>query len=541
MRKDIPDYLKLFIVREGKVVHGKNFSNMWLLTAMLVAVFFAIAFSNGSLNYLNDRMNDPFIKWVEIKKDPGASGSFDIFGGQLDSAAVASKYHILGHSYDFMYSFNYFGATDSLRAYLTHRFFDIRTNGELVKAIFSKDNLVEGYSAEEVQTIPDCSIGVILTAKSLERLGYESAPAYVDIFFASPGADALGFKLTNNRARVPVPVLGVVRRLPGNVDVVGCTNLYRQYFSPVFNMANENYASSLCYFVPEEVDGYEFDDRLAELLATRTDVPFYVDSETIDPRELYSFRNTVEDVEEGFHYLGFRQVVSSVDSLSLPWQACAEVDKILMAEYKDKGVYRLFPYEYVNDNLGSGDYLSIHFNDLTQIKAFADDLVEGSGLQIEMSQINAKENFQSVSVMAITLSVVIVAFAIVCILLFIVNLLRSYFQKVKRNIGTFKAFGISNKELQQVYMTIMLSLVGAALAVSLVFVSLVQLLLPLFGIVKADGFGYLSLWKCDVISFCPPLISLLAIAVIFAAAAVSVRLVMKNLLSATPGDLIYDR
>ena len=69
MRIDVPDYLKLFIRREGKIVLGRNFSNVWLLTAMLVASFFAIAFANGSLNYLGYKMDDPFIKWVDIKED----------------------------------------------------------------------------------------------------------------------------------------------------------------------------------------------------------------------------------------------------------------------------------------------------------------------------------------------------------------------------------------------------------------------------------------------------------------------------------------
>ena len=55
------DYLKLFLKREGKVVLGRNFSNIWLLTAVLTATFLAIAFSNGSLLFLSDKMNDPFI------------------------------------------------------------------------------------------------------------------------------------------------------------------------------------------------------------------------------------------------------------------------------------------------------------------------------------------------------------------------------------------------------------------------------------------------------------------------------------------------
>ena len=65
------DYFRLFVKREGKVVLGKNNSNLWLLTAVLVATFLAISFSNASLKYLSYKMNDPFINWVDIKNEYG--------------------------------------------------------------------------------------------------------------------------------------------------------------------------------------------------------------------------------------------------------------------------------------------------------------------------------------------------------------------------------------------------------------------------------------------------------------------------------------
>ena len=53
--------------------------------------------------------------------------------------------------------------------------------------------------------------------------------------------------------------------------------------------------------------------------------------------------------------------------------------------------------------------------------------------------------------MAAILSAAMVIFSIVCIIMFLVNMLQSYFQKVKRNIGTFKAFGMNAAELIYVY------------------------------------------------------------------------------------------
>lgn len=543
MKHTLPDYLKLFLRREGKVVLGKNYSNVWLLTSVLVATFLAIAFANGSLNYLNYKMNDPFIKWVDIKKD-NKEGAYRRLERELSDSLNAVKYHYRDYSHDFEYSFNVFGAADSIVVYLKTRFFDMK-NRDLIEAILDKENRIAGIPQSEVEDIDDRSMGVFLTAKALARMGYEQAPAYIDLYQYSEGAEELGLKEIAGRVRVPVPVLGVVKRLPGSVDMVAFTQLYVQKImdAVVLNMNNEAYASSLCYFIPEDVDAAEFDGRLQSLLSARTDVPFIIDDQSYDPGELHSWKNRVTETDDDgfrYRYLGFRRVFLT-DTLTLSPQLCCEVNDELLQEFSGKDIHRLYPYEYSASRPSDGDYMSIQFTDLKEVKRFAEDLVAACGLEVEMAQINAKENFQSVSVMAITLSVVMVIFAIVCILLFLVNLLESYFQKVKRNIGTFKAFGISNRELKRVYMTIMLALVSAALVISLIAVSLIQLLMELAHIVKDDEFGFLSLWHCDVIHACPPLITVAAALVVVAAAAFTIKTVMDKLLSATPGDLIYDR
>ena len=145
---------------------------------------------------------------------------------------------------------------------------------------------------------------------------------------------------------------------------------------------------------------------------------------------------------------------------------------------------------------------------------------------------NAKENFNAVSAMGNILSWGIIVFAIVCIILFIVNLLQSYFQKVKRNLGTFKAFGISNRDLISVYVLIMAVIIAAAILMSVSVAWLAQGLLHLFGILKDGVFDYLLLWSGKTIC---------SILVIVVASIYTVYMVMCKLLKSTPGDLIYDR
>ena len=149
-----------------------------------------------------------------------------------------------------------------------------------------------------------------------------------------------------------------------------------------------------------------------------------------------------------------------------------------------------------------------------------------------MSQINAKENFNAVSTMGNILSWVIIVFAIVCIILFIINLLQSYFQKVKRNLGTFKAFGISNKALISVYVLILAAIIVAAIFMSLSVTWFIQGTMHLCGILKDGVFDYLSLWSMKTVC---------SVVVIIVASVYTVFAVMRGLLKDTPGDLIYDR
>jgi predicted lysophospholipase L1 biosynthesis ABC-type transport system permease subunit len=82
--------------------------------------------------------------------------------------------------------------------------------------------------------------------------------------------------------------------------------------------------------------------------------------------------------------------------------------------------------------------------------------------------------------MANILSLAMILFSIVCIVMFIVNMLQSYFQKVKRNIGTFKAFGINSNELIGVYVLIIFAIVMIAVIQSVAFVWIIEILLDAF-------------------------------------------------------------
>lgn len=513
------DYFKLFVCREGKIVLGRKFSNLWLLTGVLTLTFLAIAFSNASLGYLSFKMNDPFINWLNIENNSDKSDYYGLVQA-LEDTVVTEKYHILGYQEDYKFSYNFFTGDKDLR-YFTGRFFQ-ELNTPLVDAILSDDNVVNGQAVNSSADIDLQSVGVIMTEEMLSSLGYKKAPAYIGYARYSPGADNLGFHLYTDEqyASVPIPVLGVVKKLPGNVDFISSSFFLEQelndYTYP-FYMTNEEYASTLHYFLPGNIDAHDFEAFVIET-ARGEGVDLQIDSMSFYLPQIQSFKSG--------RFISFYPA-SYADCLTLQ-----QINDNVLDKYQGTDLTQVFDFDFSDSYVSEISFVSVHFKDLDMIRDFETFAKEQFAIEIEMSQINAKENFNSVSMMANILSWSIVVFSILCIMLFIVNLLQSYFQKVKRNIGTFKAFGISNSELIRVYVLIVSATIVAAILAAFFFVYIVQLILPLFGIMKDGAFDYLSIWNAK---------TFLAIAIILICSVMTVYQVMRRLLSATPGDLIYDR
>ncbi len=515
------DYFKLFVKREGKVVLGKRCSSLWLLSGVLTATFLAIAFSNASLDYLSYKMNDPFINWVDIQNNGGANDfpGFELF---LNDEANQEEYHFGGYQTDKYYFNNFFNVVDDSFGLKCRYFADIST--PLVQAILSDDNVISGCRAADSVLVSN-SYGIIITHEALYgKLGYEKdIPPY--IYFQAHldpyVAEEMYVDVYNEKyGKVPVPVLAVVKRLPTNMDIIGTKHFYSQWRGWAFDLCYSNsYSSSLVYYLPEKMNAKKFSEAIEEIAMEHTHNPVYTMSKNLTQMTGHKGGNFV-----GLYYDCYDDEVDFAET--------RQIHDAIMAKYGEDGIIRIYEYVDGEPYEDYDDYISVHFTNLDNIVAFQERVKEDFQIDIEMSQINAKENFNEVSVMANILSWTMIIFAIICIILFIVNLLQSYFQKVKRNLGTFKAFGISNYELISVYVLIMMAMILVSIVLSFFATWLIQGILPLIGLVKEGTFGYLSLLSGKTFG---------AILIIIVASVITVYTVMNKLLKATPGDLIYDR
>lgn len=522
------DYFRLFVKREGKVVLGRNFSNLWLLTIVLTATFLAIAFSNGSLNYLSYKMDDPFINWVDIKNDFG-EGDFIGLEQALDSDANKEKYHYHGYQSDYYTAMMFYGKEDNTVQYLKCRFFqDLGT--PLVEKILEEDNVVNDWRVSDLSKVDKNTIGVVITEEALNKLGYSHVPSFIDhqrwadINLAEiPDVDYYGLQMPDEGfVRLPLPVLAVVRRLPGNVDIIASSYLYEQSDNDItypFFLLKEEYVRNLCYFIPDGIHPDKVKTVIDAAASKFTDAEIIMDERSFYMPELQPFRKG-------------KFVIFDCYDTTISNAQWGEIDLAVTAAYKENDVHRVFEYDFSEQSRPYKAFISVHFKDLHKLRDFEAYVRTNFNVKVEMTQINAKENFNAVSIMGNVLSWGIIVLAIVCIILFIVNLLQSYFQKVKRNLGTFKAFGISNARLISVYVLIMAVLVMASICMSVSVTWIVQGVMHACGILKDGFFDYLVLWNYKTVT---------SIVIIIVAAIVTVYTVMHKLLKATPGDLIYDR
>ena len=521
-------YLKLLLAREAKEVVGKKGFNLWLLTAVLVATFISIAFSEGSMIYLKEKMEDPFTNWVSISRSTDdnqiSNEEFNEFRDSLylDENKERFDYNAILTS---QYSYYTMVGDSGRNHYLSARFFE-HLNTKLVRKVLDKSNIVEGC-ALDTTLLQDNTMGLIITLNAAKLLGYneKKLPSYIGYLAHNDGVDSLGMKyLIEDFVPIALPVLAVVKRLPNNAQMLSGNFLYEQF---------HNGGGTSPFHIPSHSDDYL--RQLAFYVAEGMDSTFCEVVKKAVPEQFSADLHIYDDAGENYQTMRtwkagriYKIDFGNGETDVMEYQKVANAIEASLGDRTQ--VCRVFSLDTKDVSSPHSMFLSVEFNSLHQINAF-ESFAKAHKIQLEMEQVHSKQNFDAVTTMAGILSAAMVIFSIVCIIMFMVNMLQSYFQKVKRNIGTFKAFGMNGKELIKVYVLILVMIVLSGVVLALLITWAIQGLLPIIGVEK-DGFNYLSLWNTT---------TYIATAVIFISTVLTVVFVMTRLLSQTPGDLIYDR
>jgi hypothetical protein len=156
-----------------------------------------------------------------------------------------------------------------------------------------------------------------------------------------------------------------------------------------------------------------------------------------------------------------------------------------------------------------------------------------------MSQIESKENYNFVSRLTIFISGFLVIFSVICIILFLSNVLKVHINKIKSNLGTFKAFGLDDLTIVRIYSILSLRFLLYAILASLTLTLIIgetglfRLLFQISGTAVEGGIKYFDLMSDNK--------TYIALSAILITNLVILPWNIWRMLNKTPGDLIYKR
>jgi hypothetical protein len=538
-----PDFKRLFFEKEGKELMGVGRRNLWILASIMLVTFTAIGFANGSLAYLEKKMSNPFISWVSIEVPWAKSEEKklqEIFR-DVESDELKAQY-----GYDQFSSSKGFSClmqTGSSQEFQRIRGRTLRPDDPLLGEILSENNFVSGFS-EGFRDEKD--LGLIVTKRAMKKLGYSEETIlageipYLLMQYSMPLEDSIAKKLgiqsdVDEERAIPIPINAVVEELPDLRDFV--STQYFQYNKDASDNAAfspEHSKNVLWYYFSNEDLAFEFWEKMQEFTNAEADQLFanlnpYVTRPGED--EFFLSENS-QGYRTGITFENIRHW-KEVDLLH---------DEIAQQEWfqqhKPVRVYTYLTSPIPNTGPKAADYFSVNFLQLDKIRTFRDYFLEKHDIDIDIAQVESKENYNYVSRLTQIISLILIGLSVLSICLFVSNIFRQHLQKVSRNLGTFKAFGIDNSTLLSTYLRMIGLLLLASIVISLVgsaiigYAGGVRLLLSALGLSVEDGESYYKLFDFWTY-FAIVAVAIIAILVLYRTG--------NKILSKTPGDLIYSR
>lgn len=501
------DAIKLFLDKEGKELRGKHNFNFLVLVAIFIVAIFSIGFGSASMKYLQFKMDDPFINWVDIIvrqkiSDRGSKIPLETF---LKDSILRKDIQFEAPESNYLLNIDFRHIEKGKNIQFQGRSIDSKSS--ILPKILDGTNVLVNRSLPLV----DEELGLIVTQGTLHDLGYTGIPAfiYLSLSYDDESCQKLGISGGVN-ASYPVafPIIAVVKQLPGMNSFLFTKRFLKD--------CSANNKTSF------DITAIENNETLK--IIGKEDV-------------INAIASTIPDNEYSVSINQYRMSWDQQVELSI--EAYNEID--LLATYnnlyntlkkKYAGITRIYDFQPIQSySLDKPAYYSVQIKNLENIKSFQEKLYDQCGIKLEMSSIDQKNNFQFVQRMGNILSICIIFIAVLFICFFIYFMLSTHFHRIQRNLGTFKAFGISNSTLYYIYIILLSRITIVAFVFAFSFTCVCNIA---FNMITQIETGY---YWINVLVW--PNLLLLLLAII--AAVITSYWVARIKLQQTPGDLIYNR
>lgn len=524
-------FSRLFLLNEGFAIVGKRFVNFFAVFIILLVTFFCVGFAEGSKNYLTKKMDDPYNKWICFDKNSEMKKSeLEKLISSLSEDTIRNKFHIKNTS---LHNYEYQDFLDYQNENIPSKGLELSNKMDLLNVVLDSSNI----NIKNIQLLKslrnnfDDSHGIIITYKMLKRYGFrpDSTPSFLKF-------QLIDTQHNNQNFTISVPLLAIVKELPLSVDFI-C------------NKHTLNFLIKPAAFKSILFEQYKFTD-----LKNLDSIIFCSELENlIDFSDFFNdmdFRKLPDSLfwEGNFHNLSYYSLKPLYgDTLSI-YDLVNNFKKNNQKNYICKDYFFLKNTRKYYDKMAV-NFISLQLKELDNISEFKDFLEtypiknkfnmanEKELIKINISGIKNKENLNFISQLTYLLTYSLLFFSVFSLILFINSVISSHFEKIKRNIGTLKAFGLSNSTLIKNYIIIFFTIILSSSFLSF----LIALTLGEMGLstvifkylsIRIDNDDCFSLWS----NF-----GLISFFIVNFSSFLIIILRLKNILNHSPGDLIFER
>lgn len=493
-------YNKIYFNREFNSLSGTRNRNIIILSIMLFLTLTALAYAIGGIEKLKEKMENPFSNWIELPiphdKQTDAYDLMSFFEEKehRDSFNISSlSPHII--IYRELLSL-------SSKKANTVKIRSIHEQSKLRQEILIPSNI---FSNKYYLDQKDYACGIIIKKACFDNLAIPVSPDYLYIPVIEEGA--------TYRNVYYLPIIAIVQDLPDNADAIISNHLSKLFMddwesSSFISIGSINKINML------------FDGDRSELERIINDDFPLLDSLNVSIQAY--------DVEEYLFGTNTLLVKVYLDQ-PIPFnQRNSLTNEMVASDLRFKSYT-----EYACDvgeklEIKKPYYLAFNFSKLDKVAALKTFLKNRFDFEIPMGKIKDKENYYTVGLLTFIISILLFSFGLISIILFVQNLLRSHLEKIKKNIGTLKAFGVDNQTTQRMYLRIIIFFISICTLIALI-ASLIFLIINNY-VLKIEIPVLLLDYRI-----------LLAIIVLYISSLFTAIQVIKSTLQKSPGDLIYNR
>ncbi len=520
----------IFLNREYNSVKGKKNGVLIMLTAILFFSLFSVVLGKAGLDYLNVRMNDPYIKWFSISvSNQTFREKYTEIKKFFDNSVETNAYSISKSSGAYRGLWRFFPKNGGGTTVAFAQSFNFWKDSALVKSICSDENLVQAYVNLDSLTPELFMDGVIISSNLLKDLECEPA-------------DLVGNKIMiQNGDYLPLNVLAVVRSLPNKAHAFAENSL-------VFTLNNYDHSNAsgsssamqkeLSLYVLSQSDDEQkrIEEEISKILNEEKGIEFekVIFEDSGIGLSSQNKKITFQGLSRGISFEAAKRLTSEINEKLYQNNPALVVDHSLLIPYKNR-VYGN-PENRVGSDDDKFDILSFKIEDLTQIAAFQKVVLEKFAMELDLSQVEAKQNFGVVSIMSSFLILSLVFFAGFAILIYLFNLMKGHLEKISVNLGTLLAFGLPREFLYNGYLKIIFKLIIRATLIALTLLVVLIFLFRLSNSAIPGSPDFLNNMK--VLSNAWVWATIL---IFFIISFFLFRSLLRSFLSCSPGDLIYNR